>query len=204
MSKITSYYVIAPVDGLRMDFDYRIVPSHLLHFLDRRYSAELYGCPPNYKPHPEICKEYRQPYNILGKIPFHGYNRMIPDLISDVSTIDTLPDLPDRKMNDYTCIGFEIHFDAIVNPFENREEASRQLFEHIIERGESYLDPLRFCLFKPGKDESIGKFGSVGNGIQCFWIGCGTSEDDENYGNTRFVARKSLRYALLQKPIEVL
>lgn len=192
MNTIRLYYVIASIDGLRMDFDYPM------------RSAELYGCPPDYKPHPEECSKFRQPYELFGKIPFRGYTKMIPEMISDVSTVDVLSDLPDRKMNEFTCIGFPLHPEELVDPFDDTDEVSQQLFDNIIERGESILDPLRFCLFKPGKDENIGRFGSVGNGIQCFWIGYGTSEDDEDSGNIRFIARKSLRYALLQKPIDLL
>src|SRR5690349_8263620 len=120
-----SYYVIAPVEGLRMDFDYRITPSALLHLLDGTYSAELYGCPPNYKPHPEICQEYREPHKVLGNIPFFGYDLMIPDYISDVSTMDVWTDLPTRRMVDYTCIAFPIQLDEKINPFDNSEEASQ-------------------------------------------------------------------------------
>jgi len=185
VKKITSYYVIAPIDGLRMNFDYRM------------YSAELYGCPPDYNPHPEVYQEFREPHETLGKIPFREYTKMIPKLISDVSTVDVLNELPDRKMKDFTCIGFQIDFDESTNPFDDTEEASQEFFNRIIERGDTFLDPLRLCLFKPGKDESIGRFGAVGNGIQCFWIG---SEDT----SIRFIARKSLRYALTQKPLDIL
>ncbi len=193
MNTYVPYYVIAPIDGLKMNFDYRM------------YSAELYGCPPNYRPNPESCPEFRQPYDVLGKIPFHQYIRLVErELISDVATVDALTDLPDRKINDFTCIGFEIQFDETVKPFDNTAEPSQKLFDQIVERGESFLDPLRFCLFEPGKHESIGRFGSVGNGIQCFWIGYGTREDDENSGKIRFVARRSLRYTLSQSPIHLL
>ena len=97
MNNTLSYYVIAPIDGIRLDFDYRM------------YSSELYGCPPDYKPYPQICPEFRQPYEVIGRIPFRGYGKLIHQLISDPVTTDILPDLPERKLNEYTCIGFQIN-----------------------------------------------------------------------------------------------
>ena len=96
-----------------------------------------------------------------------------------------------------TLFGNNPNIDEKINPFYSSESESQQLFNQIIERGETFLDPLRFCLYKPGKNESIGNFGSLGNGIQGFWIGI-------NDRDMRFFARKSLRYVLSQKPVDVL
>ena len=163
-----------------MDFDYRM------------YSAELYGCPPDYRPNPDACPEFRQPYSVVRDIPLREYSRLVPTLISDAFTIEVLADLPNRTLGDFTCIGFQIDMDETTDPLQNAD-----IFRQVIQRGESFLDPLRFWLFTPGKKESAGRFGSVGNGIQCFWIG-------KNDGDLKFFARKSLRYALIQKPIDVL
>jgi hypothetical protein len=185
MSNTSSFYVIAPIDGIHLDFDYRM------------YSAELYGCSPDYKPNPKACPEFRQPYELFGRIPFQGYGKLVPTLISDASTISVLPDMPDRRMNEYTCIGFEIDLDRSAVEQSGGKNDSEALFKQIVEKGETFLDPLRLCIFKPGKNESAGRFGSVGNGIQCFWIG-------ENERDIRFYARKSLRYTLTQQPIDIL
>jgi hypothetical protein len=64
MGTETSYYVIAPVDGLRLDFDYRM------------FSAEIYGCEPNYTPYPLACPEFREPYNIFGGFTFEQYTQV--------------------------------------------------------------------------------------------------------------------------------
>jgi hypothetical protein len=180
MKRTNPYYVIAPIDGIHMDFDRRM------------YSAELYGCPPDYRPNPAACPEFRQPYSVVKDIPLREYSRLVPTLISDALTIDILADLPDRTLANFTCIGFQIDLDKATNLLENAE-----IFRQVVEWGESFLDPLRLWLFTPGKNESAGRFGSVGNGIQCFWIG-------ENDGDLKFFARKSLHYALTQKPIDVL
>lgn len=179
-----SYYVIAPIDGIHMDFDYHM------------FSAELYGCPPNYHPYPDACPQFREPYNLLSKIPFTGYGKLVPEMISDQATIDVLQNLPDRRLSDYTCIGFDNNSDSSFDFLSAEIFLDENGFKQVVERGETFLDPLRLSIFQPGKNESAGRFGSIGNGIQCFWIG--------NEQNIRFFARKSLRYGLIQPPIDVL
>ncbi len=185
MSDKSSHYVIGPIDGIHFDFDYHM------------YSAEIYGSPPNYKPYPRACAVFREPYELFGKLPFNGYERLIPKLISDIATIKILPDLPNRRMNEFTCLGFEIEIEDSEDLLQSEPDTREDLFKRVIERGEGFLDPLRLCIFKPGEHESAGKFGSVGNGIQCFWIG----RDD---GEAEFFARKSLRQTLIQQPIDIL
>jgi hypothetical protein len=178
------YYVIAPIEGLHLDFDYRM------------YSAEVYGCPPDYKPNPQGCSEFRHPYEIFSRINLGQYNQLAEICDIDPETIENLSFLPNRKLSDFTCLAFSIDLDdAIKKPHDNSDQST---FNYIIDKGERLLDAWRLCIFKPGEDASIGKFGAIGNGVQCFWIG------EDNTGKPRFIARKTSRFALTQKPFDVL
>lgn len=159
MPSAATYYVIAPIDGLHLDFDYRM------------YSAEVYGCPPNYAPNPKGCLEFRQPYEYLGSFTFAQYKQLSEEWNIDKETLQNLDQLPNRKLRDFTCIAFEINLERENCTFTDDEDTNTSLFQHIISRGEQFLDVWRLCLFKPGEDFSIGNFGAVGHGVQCFWLG---------------------------------
>lgn len=78
MPNTSTYYVVAPIDGLHLDFDYRM------------YSAEVYGCPPNYAPNPKGCPEFRQPYEYLGNFSFNQYKQLIEEYKIDNETLHNL------------------------------------------------------------------------------------------------------------------
>lgn len=184
MQSISTYYVIAPIEGLHLDFDYRM------------YSAEIYGCPPNYSPKPQSCPEFRQPYEYLGNFTFDQYEQLSKEWKIDEESLRNLERLQNQKLQDFTCIAFETNLQKKYVP--NSDEAiSSSLFQHIVDKGERFLDVWRLCLFKPGEDLSLGNFGSVGYGVQVFWLG-------QNDISPQFIARKALRYHLVQKPVDVL
>jgi len=58
------------------------------------------------------------------------------------------------------------------------------------------MDLIRLFLFKPGEDASIGRVGSLGNGISGVWFG------DSDGTFSRFIARKTIRFQLVQDPME--
>lgn len=180
-----SYYVIASVDGLHLNFDYRM------------YSAEVYGCPPNYAPNPEGCPEFRQPYEYLGSFTFDQYKQLSQSFNIDNETLKNLESIPNQKLRDFTCIAFEINLDREDYVSIQEESTNTSLFQHILRKGENFLDVWRLCLFKPGEDFSIGSFGAVGHGVQGFWLG---QQDIA----PKFIARKASRYQLFQKPVDVL
>jgi hypothetical protein len=169
---------------MHLDFDYRM------------YSAEVYGCPPDYKPNPQACEEFRQPYEYLSKIKLGQYHRLEESFEVDDETMANISFLPNRKLSDFTCLAFSTNLDNIKQGSKGISDQST--FDFLIEKGERFLDVWRLCLFKPGEDASIGKFGAIGNGVQCFWIG------ENNTGRPRFIARKTSRFALAQKPFDVL
>jgi len=185
MLNTSTYYVIAPIDGLHLDFDYRM------------YSAEVYGCPPNYVPNPDGCSEFRQPYEYLGSLTFKQYTELSYEGKIDNQTLRHLEKLPDRKLINFTCIAFEINLDREDYLYLNDEDTNNSLFQYILNKGEQLLDVWRLCLFKPGEDFTIGSFGAVGNGIQCFWLG-----QDDIF--PKFIARRISRYQLVQQPLDVL
>lgn len=185
MAPDKTYYVIAPIDGLHLDFDYRM------------YSAEVYGCPPDYTPYPDACSEFRQPYELLGSVPLDRYKDLSTELNIDDQTLEALNQLSNRSLRDSTCIAFQLELDQPGNTLASNNQDAQHLFRSILEKGERFLDVWRLCLFKPGEDRSIGSFGSIGNGVQCFWLG-------QNETPPKFLARKTSRYHLVQKPVDVL
>ncbi|MEH2097737.1 hypothetical protein [Nostoc sp.] len=184
MTNTSTYYVVAPIDGIHLDFDYRM------------YSAEVYGCPPNYIPNPKGCSEFRQPYEYLGSFTFKQYKQLSEEWKIDHKTLHNLEQVPNRKLRDFTCIALEIELDRTDYTSVEDEAINNSLFQHIINRGEQFLDVWRLCLFKPGEDFSIGSFGAIGNGVQCFWLG-------KNDIAPKFIARKISRYQLVQQPVDV-
>jgi hypothetical protein len=171
-----TYYVIAPIDGLRLNFDYRM------------YSAEIYGCPPDYTSDPDACPEFRQPYEYLCDSSLKN----LKNWEIDDQTFQIVTQIPNLNIKDSTCIAFELDVSKVSYDFSN----DNILFQQIIDKGEEFLDPWRLCLFKPGDSRSIGKFGGVIGGIQCFWLG-------QHNIQPRFIARKTSRYDLVQSPITV-
>ena len=159
MSNTFSYYVIAPINCLRLDFDYRM------------YSAEIYGCPPDYTAYPKACPEFRQPYEYLGAFSFQQYEQLISRWKIDSQTVHNLRQVSNYKLRDFTCIAFEIELDQPGYTLTGDETINSSLFQHIIDKGERFLDVWRLCLFKPGEDFSIGNFGAIDKGIQGFWLG---------------------------------
>jgi hypothetical protein len=179
------YYVIAPISGLHLDFDYRM------------YSAEVYGCPPNYSPNPNSCLEFRQPYEYIGSLKFSEYELFAQEWKIDDESLQNLSTFQNKKLRDFTCIAFEINLDLQNYAHTPNEAISSALFQHIVDIGERILDVWRLCLFKPGEDFSIGHFGAISDGVQAFWIG-------QNGMIPQFIARKALRYQLIQNPVDVL
>ncbi len=184
LNKFT-YYVIAPIDGLHLNFDYRM------------YSAEVYGCPPNYVPNPNGCSEFRQPYEYLENFTFNHYKQLSYEWKIDNQTLDYLEQFPHHRLRDFTCIAFEINLDREDYLYLDDEATSNSLFHYILNRGEHFLDAWRLCLFKPGEDFTIGSFGAIGNGVQGFWLG-------QNDIAPQFIARRTSRYQLVQQPVDVL
>lgn len=185
MQSSATYYVIAPVNGLHLDFDYRM------------YSAEIYGCPPNYSPQPQSCPEFRQPYKYLGNFTFNQYEQLSKEWKIDEESLRNLKQLQNQKLRDFTCIAFTINLAQHDYTSTLNGPISPSLFQYVVDRGERFLDVWRLCLFKPGEDLSIGNFGTLGYGVQAFWLG-------QNDIPPRFIARKTLRYQLVQKPVDVL
>jgi len=185
MQSPSTYYVIAPINGLRLDFDYRM------------YSAEVYGCPPNYTPNIKGCPEFRQPYEYLGEFAFSQYEELSQEWEIDEESLQNIQSLQNLKLRDFTCIAFEIDLTKSNDTSSLDETINPAFFQEIIDRGERFLDVWRLCLFKPGENLSIGNFGALANGIQAFWIG-------KHDIAPKFFARKSLRYQLVQEPVDVL
>ncbi|MBD2176799.1 hypothetical protein H6F42_07710 [Pseudanabaena sp. FACHB-1998] len=184
MQSPSTYYVIAPINGLRLDFDYRM------------HSAEVYGCPPNYTPNVKGCPEFRQPYEYLGEFAFSQYEELSQEWKIDKESLQNIQSLQNLKLRDFTCIAFEIDLIESDDIFSLDETINPSFFQEIIDRGERFLDVWRLCLFKPGENFSIGNFGALENGIQAFWIG-------KHDIAPKFFARKSLRYQLVQEPVNV-
>ena len=177
------YYALATVEGLHLTCDFVI------------YSAALYGCPPNYTPTPVGLHElYRQPYQLLGSIPFKDYVHFGPLSAVDELTLQVIRGVQNRTLKSYTCVAFEIELDAYLRPLDT--ESNSSLLQQLLERGERILDVIRLFLFKPGEHRSIGRVGAIGNGVYGAWVG----DDGEN---ANFVARKISQYQLVQSPFEV-
>lgn len=161
------------------------------------YSVEVYGCPPNYVPNPDGCSEFRQPYEYLGSLTFKQYTEVSHEQKIDNQTLHYLESFPKYKLMNFTCIAFEINLDREDYLYIDDEDTNNSLFKFILNKGEQLLDIWRLCLFKPGEDFTIGSFGAIGNGIQCFWLG-------QNDIFPKFIARRLSRYQLVQQPFDVL
>jgi hypothetical protein len=173
------HYILATVEGLHLTCDFVV------------YSAALYGCPPNYSPTPVGLHEtYGQPHEILGSVPFEDYPHFALISSMDDQTLQALVGVPNRRMKDSTCVGFEID----VSMLDSRTNSS--LLHELINRGERILDVIRLFLFKPGEDKSIGRVGAIGDGVSGVWLG-------DNAGHLQFIARKTSNYQLAQDPLEV-
>lgn len=180
------YYALTTVEGLHLTCDFVI------------YSVALYGCPPNYNPTPVRLHEvYRQPYEILGKIPFNNYVRLSSQAaVMDNLTLRTLTNVSNKTIRDFTAVAFEIELDnsELISALDSR--LNDELFQRLIDKGEKILDVIRLFLFTPGENKSIGQVGAFGNGISGIWIG---NDGD----NLKFIARNTSRFQLTQTPIEV-
>lgn len=179
-------FVIAPIEGLHLTTDFSI------------YSAELYGCPPNYKPEPQAYHVYREVYNVLIKIPFNEiYKLSDPNLfLIDTLSLENVKDLPRKTLQNYTCVAFEIYLPNYSKLWTNDTKANNGLFQHLLDHVERIIDVLRFFIFEPGDDNTIGKVGALGNGVYGLWLG-------KHEGPAKFIARKVTRYQLVGKPLTI-
>lgn len=179
------YYVLSTVEGLHLTCDFVV------------YSAALYGCPPNYTPTPVGLHEvYRHPHQLLGSIPFKNYIHFGPTSAMDELTLQAMASVQSRKLQDFTCIAFEIELDKPDYTSTLSPEVNSLLLQQLLEKGERILDVIRLFLFKPGENRSIGRVGAIGNGVCGAWLG----NDGEA---AKFIARKISRYQLVQSPFEV-
>jgi len=179
------FYALAPIEGLHLTCDFIV------------YSAALYGCHPNYNPTPvKLHETYRQPYDLLGKIPFNNYVQLSSRAIMDDSTLLALENISNKTMKDFTVVAFEIEFDNPEYVSTLDSQINEELLQRLLEKGERILDVIRLFLFTPGENKSIGQVGAMGHGISGIWFG----NDGENL---KFIARKKSRYELAQTPIEV-
>lgn len=154
MDESLSYYVIAPVEGLHLTCDFAV------------HSAAHFGSPPDYTPTPVGVHEgYREPYQFVGQIPYSRYPELAAAGRMDADTLAAVQRVGVGRMNDQTCLAYEIVLDRPDYAQASSGEANGSLLLWLLERGERILDVLRLYLFRPGEDRSIGRLGAIDRGI---------------------------------------
>ena len=115
----------------------------------------------------------------------------------DASTRSAIAAVTSRRLNDFTCMAFEVELDGPDYASAASAEANNALMLSPLEQGEQILDVLRLFLFRPGEDRSIGRFGAIDRGVYGVWLGSGDGE------NMKFLARTLSRYQLVQPLMDV-
>jgi len=186
------HFVIAPVDGLCLTYEFPI------------YSAFLYGAMPNCKIVRQGRSEaYRHPLDVFGNIPLSHYPELRSRLSSvriDPGSLEALANVPDVPLRQRTCLAFEVMLDC--NDYTASEEDTAGLLEWLLQLGDQILDLLRLFLFCPGEDRSIGRAGALGRGVCGLWLGNGVHEAGQEL-RMRFLARQRSRFELVQDAGEV-
>ena len=90
------------VEGLHLTCDFLI------------HSAALFGCEPNYEPTPVLIHQtFREPYQVLGAIPFDEYAQFAQVATMDDLTLEAIQRVNTGRMRDFTCIVWELDSDLV-------------------------------------------------------------------------------------------
>ncbi|MGA2712147.1 MAG: hypothetical protein ABSG41_03495 [Bryobacteraceae bacterium] len=143
-----------------------------------------------------LHEAFREPHGILASIPFANYEELADECSIDLLTLQVLKCVTAQRMNDFTCLAWEIEPSLVGDFGKNGTHQPGQALNRIVETGEQIMDLIRLFLFKPGEDATIGRVGGLGSGISGAWFG------DSGGTFSRFIARKTARFQLVQDPME--